>query len=55
MNKYVVVIYLIWAFMLIGVGIYVMSKTHDTTDPSSLSSSMKKFKEAIDEDSKISE
>jgi hypothetical protein len=53
MNKAAVTIYLIWAFMLIGAGIYIVRQMHDKTNPSSLSSSMQELKEAIDEDSEI--
>lgn len=53
MNKTVAFIYLMWSLALIGAGIYIVKKITDTSDPASLSSSMKQLKEAMDEDSQV--
>lgn len=53
MNKNIAIIYFIWATALIATGIFIIKKINDTSNPSSLSSSLKNLKEIIDEDSKV--
>lgn len=53
MQKAAATIYIFWSLILIITGIYVVRKITDTSNPSSLASSLKTMKETIDEDSKV--
>lgn len=49
MNKAAFTAYLLWSLFLIGVGLYIVKKINDTSDPNSLKSNFQKLEETFNE------